>query len=149
MRVGGADAECAVWHILHTLLELLFDISRALYGDAPASHEKSYGSRLPAAYVIHTVGPVYRDGAQGEAELLASCYRASLELAARHGCRTVAFPAVSCGVYGYPLDEAADVSIRAVAAFLRGAEIPKRVRWVLLDPRAFEAYEASLLQAGG
>ena len=127
----------------------LLEECRGLGGCETGSAKITRGHRLPAAYVIHTVGPVYRDGAQGEAELLASCYRASLELAARHGCRTVAFPAVSCGVYGYPLDEAADISIRAVAAFLRGAEIPKRVRWVLLDPRAFEAYEASLLQAGG
>jgi O-acetyl-ADP-ribose deacetylase (regulator of RNase III) len=74
------------------------------------------GYRLPAKYVIHTVGPVWRDGTHGEPELLASCYRNSLKLAAQHGIRTIAFPAISCGIYGYPLDEAAEIAVRETRA---------------------------------
>lgn len=73
---------------------------------------------LPARYVIHTVGPVWRGGAQGEAERLASCYRRSLALAMENGCRTIAFPAISTGVYGYPPDAAARIAVTETAAFL-------------------------------
>ena len=76
------------------------------------------GFRLSAKYVIHTVGPVYRDGTHGEPELLAACYRNSLALAAENGCRSVAFPCISTGVYGYPLRDAAVIAIREVRAFL-------------------------------
>jgi O-acetyl-ADP-ribose deacetylase (regulator of RNase III) len=74
--------------------------------------------RLPARYVIHAVGPRYRDGQHGEAALLAGCYRNSLELAVGHGVRTIAFPAISCGIYGYPIPAAARIAIDTVAAFL-------------------------------
>ena len=74
------------------------------------------GYRLPAKCVIHTVGPVWRDGTRGEPELLASCYRNSLKLAAQHGVRTIAFPAISCGIYGYPLDDAAEIAVRETRA---------------------------------
>lgn len=70
------------------------------------------GYRLPARHVIHTVGPVWRGGTHGEPELLASCYRRSLAVAAENGVRTIAFPAISCGVYGYPLDAAAEIAVR-------------------------------------
>ena len=76
------------------------------------------GFRLSAKYVIHTVGPVYRDGAHGEPELLAACYRNSLALAVENGCHSVAFPCISTGVYGYPLRAAAEIAIREVRAFL-------------------------------
>src|SRR6267142_1722306 len=69
------------------------------------------GFRLPAKYVIHAVGPVWRGGTNGEPELLASCYRRSLEVAIENGVRTIAFPAISCGIYGYPIDAAADIAI--------------------------------------
>jgi len=78
------------------------------------------GCDLPAKFVIHTVGPVYRDGKHGEPELLAACYRNSLALAAENGCRTVAFPSISTGVYGYPAEEAAPIAIREAKAFLAG-----------------------------
>ena len=82
------------------------------------------GFRLPAKFVIHTVGPVYRDGLHGEPELLAACYRNSLALAAEHGCRSIAFPCISTGVYGYPIEEATRIAIREVRRFLyaEGAE---------------------------
>lgn len=76
------------------------------------------GCDLPAKFVIHTVGPVYRDGKHGEPELLAACYRNSLALAAENGCKTVAFPSISTGVYGYPAEEAAPIAIREAKAFL-------------------------------
>ena len=76
------------------------------------------GFKLPCKYVIHTVGPVYRDGTKGEAEKLANCYRNSLELACENGCRTVAFPCISTGVYGYPIEEASEIAVREVKAFL-------------------------------
>jgi len=76
------------------------------------------GYRLPAKFIIHTVGPVWRDGNSGEPELLASCYRRSMEIAAHYGVRTIAFPSVSTGVYGYPIEQAARVAINTVRAQL-------------------------------
>lgn len=76
------------------------------------------GYRLPARHVIHTVGPVWSGGQAGEAELLASCYRTSLDLADEHGCVSIAFPAISCGVYGYPVDAACRVAVAAVRDWL-------------------------------
>lgn len=73
------------------------------------------GYRLPAKHVIHTVGPVWHGGDRGEADLLASCYRSSLRLAEEHGVRTIAFPAISCGIYGYPVDAAAKIAVHEVA----------------------------------
>lgn len=80
------------------------------------------GYRLPARHVIHTVGPVWRGGTNGEAELLASCYRESLRLAMEHGLRTVAFPAISCGVYGYPIDAAAEIAVGEISRFVAAHE---------------------------
>ena len=76
------------------------------------------GFRLPAKFVIHTVGPVYRDGRHGEPDLLAACYRNSLALAAENGCRSIAFPCISTGVYGYPIEDAARIAVREVREFL-------------------------------
>ena len=76
------------------------------------------GFRLPAKFVIHTVGPVYRDGRHGEPELLAACYRNPLALAAEHACRSIAFPCISTGVYGYPIEDAAKIAVREVSEFL-------------------------------
>ena len=80
------------------------------------------GFKLPAKHVIHTVGPVYRDGQHGEPELLTACYRNSLALAVENGCRSIAFPCISTGVYGYPLEDAARIAVREVEAFLSPAE---------------------------
>lgn len=81
------------------------------------------GFRLPAKWVIHTAGPVWRGGGRGEADKLAACYRNTLALAEENGCRSVAFPCISTGVYGYPVEEAAEVAVREVRAFLRRAEM--------------------------
>jgi O-acetyl-ADP-ribose deacetylase len=91
------------------------------------------GFRLPARYVIHAVGPVWRGGAHGEAQLLASCYRRSLELAHTEELRSIAFPAISCGVYGYPIDEASEIAVREVRAFLDAHELPERAVLVAFD----------------
>ncbi len=91
---------------------------RSLGGCQTGDAKITKGYNLPARHVIHTVGPVYRDGRSGEPELLASCYRRSLEVARDNGLRTLAFPAISCGVFGYPVDEAASVAVRTVNAFV-------------------------------
>ena len=91
---------------------------RMLHGCATGEAKITRGYRLPAKYVIHTVGPVWRGGDQGEPELLASCYRRSLEVAVENDVRSIAFPAISCGIYGYPVDQAADVAVREVREFL-------------------------------
>ncbi len=78
------------------------------------------GYRLPARHVIHTVGPLWRGGARGEPQLLAACYRSSLSLAQRHGLKTIAFPAISCGVYGYPIEQACEIAVHETAAWLGG-----------------------------
>ena len=98
------------------------------------------GYKLPARYVIHTVGPVYEDGLQGESELLASCYSTSLELAAEYDCESVAFPAVSCGVYGYPLEDAAEVALTTVLEFLRASDRPRKVTFVLFNRDTHSAF---------
>lgn len=118
----------------------LLEECRTLGGCETGRAKITKAYRLPAQYVIHTVGPVWRGGTAGEAELLASCYRTSLELAREHGCASIAFPAVSCGVYGYPLEEAARVSLTAVHEYARSHSTPCLVRWVLLDASAYEAW---------
>ncbi|MDS4040792.1 MAG: O-acetyl-ADP-ribose deacetylase, partial [Candidatus Competibacter sp.] len=91
---------------------------RALGGCETGQAKITGGYRLPARHVIHTVGPVWQGGERGEPELLAACYRNSLRLAIERGVRTIAFPAISCGVYGYPPDQAARIAVREVRAFL-------------------------------
>jgi len=93
------------------------------------------GFNLPARYVIHTVGPVWRGGRNGEAELLASCYQSALTLARQHQLRSVAFPAISCGVYGYPLDEAAAIAVRETSAHLADFD---RLVLVAFDKAVYE-----------
>ena len=101
------------------------------------------GFNLPARHVIHTAGPVWRGGGHGEAELLASCYRTALALARQHQARSIAFPAISCGVYGYPLDAAAAVAVRESRA--RESEFD-RICLVAFDPDVHEALTTCLSQ---
>ena len=101
------------------------------------------GGRLKAKHVIHAVGPVY-SGQPKDAELLASAYFASLELCARRGIKTIAFPSISTGVYGYPVAEAAPLALRMVAAYLKDHPEISLVRFVLFDARTFSAYEQAL-----
>ncbi|MBI4795614.1 MAG: O-acetyl-ADP-ribose deacetylase [Deltaproteobacteria bacterium] len=102
------------------------------------------GGNLQARYVIHTVGPIYRDGHHREPELLASCYRESLKLASAKGIKTVAFPSISTGAYGYPLADAARIALKTVKEYLAAHPEIERVRFVLFGKAAFAAYEATL-----
>jgi len=122
----------------------IIEACRKLGGCAVGDAKITTGGRLPARFVIHTVGPVYRDGKEGEPAALASCYQRSLALALEHGLDSIAFPAISCGVYGYPVEDAAQVAVNTVADFLREHAAPKRVRFVLFDQRAFDAFSNAL-----
>jgi O-acetyl-ADP-ribose deacetylase (regulator of RNase III) len=102
------------------------------------------GFRLPARYVIHTVGPVWHGGDRGEPALLAACYRNSLALAARHGVQSIAFPAISCGVYGYPVDGAAQVAVRTVRECVQEPRMPREVVFACFGARVLAAYAAAL-----
>ena len=119
---------------------------RLLGGCATGDAKITTAGRLPARHVIHTVGPVYwRAGPQQAAALLASAYRRSLEVAAEHNLRSVAFPSISTGAYGYPIDEAAPVALRAVIDYLAAHDGPVRlVRFVLYGRPAYRAYEQAL-----
>ena len=109
----------------------------------------SVGGLLPASHVIHTVGPVWRGGRDGEPAALASCYRKSLQLAVDLDCKSVAFPAISTGVYGYPLDLAANVALKSVIDFLKWHKQPEDVRFVLFGEGTFGAFARSLeIQVG-
>ena len=101
------------------------------------------GGRMPAKYVIHTVGPIYRGGRQHEAETLASCYRECIEVADDHGIRSLAFPSISTGAYGYPVVEAAEIAVRTVANSLPSCAHLELVRFVLFDLATCEAYVQS------
>jgi len=116
----------------------------ALLGCKTGDAKITRGYKLPAKHVIHTVGPVYRDGKHGEPELLASCYRRSLETAVKHGCKTIAFPAISCGVYGYPLDEACSIAVREVRAFLANDQAIEQVTFVAFGQDVLAAYQQAL-----
>lgn len=114
-------------------------------GGCPTGHVVSTtAGTLFAKRVLHAVGPIWRGGQNGEPELLASCYREALTLAEREGLESVAFPSISTGVYGYPVDQAARVALTTVAASLRHARVVRRVRFVLFDDHTFSAYAAAL-----
>jgi O-acetyl-ADP-ribose deacetylase (regulator of RNase III) len=102
------------------------------------------GGRLPARHVIHTVGPVWQGGLKGEAETLARCYRASLALAAAHGLSSVAFPSISTGIYGYPVEQASRVALGAVREVLQAGSPLRVVRFVLFSRADFETYDKAL-----
>ena len=110
-------------------------------GDAKATT----GGRLPARYVIHTVGPVWHGGRSGEPELLASCYRRSLELALAHRLKSIAFPAISCGAYGYPLEEAIPIAIGTVRGFER-LDALDRVLFACAQRDVLAAYDRVLAE---
>jgi O-acetyl-ADP-ribose deacetylase (regulator of RNase III) len=116
-----------------------------LIGGCPTGEARiTRGYRLPAKHVIHTVGPVWRGGANGEPALLASCYRNSLSLAVANGVRSIAFPAISCGIYGYPIEDACAISVRETRAFLAETNAIERVLFVAFSAEVAEAWRAVL-----
>ncbi len=115
---------------------------RMLHGCKTGDAKLTEGFKLPARWVIHTVGPVWNDGERGERELLASCYRRSLEIAAAKGFETVAFPAISTGIYRFPADEAARIAVRTVAGFQ--ADAPAEVIFCCFDAASADRHRAAL-----
>jgi O-acetyl-ADP-ribose deacetylase (regulator of RNase III) len=122
----------------------LLEACRPLNGCETGQAKITPGFQLPARFVIHTAGPVWRGGMQGEPELLRNCYRNSLELALEHGCRSIAFPNISTGVYGYPKDLAADIAIDTVSGFLEEKRPDMEVSFVVFDPENFDLYNSRL-----
>ena len=119
---------------------------RTLHGCQTGQAKATPGYRLPARYVIHTVGPVWHGGGHGEAELLESCYENSLKLALELGCQTVAFPAISTGVYRYPPEEAAHIAVETVRRFLTEHPEGPAVTFVCFNEAAQAAYRRELGQ---
>ncbi|MBN1514984.1 O-acetyl-ADP-ribose deacetylase [Candidatus Sumerlaeota bacterium] len=125
----------------------LLEECRKLNGCRTGEAKITGGHQLRAKYVIHTVGPVWGGGTRGEAALLASCYRTSLALAAERQLQSVAFPAISCGVYGYPWRDAAMIAVREVCAFLKENPEPQKVIFCCFDHEMFEIYQGTLADA--
>ena len=121
---------------------------RTLGGCPTGEARITKGYRLPAKFVIHTVGPIWRDGNRGEPELLASCYRSALRLAVEHGARTVAFPSISTGVYGFPISRAAPIAIETVQEFLAGDQFLEEVRFVCFSAADYRVYRQELQRRG-
>ena len=127
----------------------LLEECRTLGGCRTGEARITKGYSLPARWVIHTVGPVWRGGDHDEDELLASCYRKSLALAREHGITTVAFPAISTGVYGFPMDRAARIAVREAKHFLQNDAALEKVILVCYDKRAYDIFTAALGAAKG
>lgn len=141
--LGGGGVDGAIHRAAGP--ELLAEC-QTLGGCQTGSAKITRGYKLPAKYVIHAVGPVYRGGRGGEAELLTGCYRTAMKLALENGIRSIAFPAISCGIYGYPLAEAAAIAISEVADVLRDHNEIEQVVFVLFDQRAFDVYNSTYQQ---
>ena len=135
--LGGGGVDGAIHRAAG--LELLEECRRL--GGCPTGEARITGGyRLPARYVIHTVGPVWRGGGHREPELLASCYRNSLDLAVEHGLRTIAFPAISCGIYGYPIEAAAEIAVGETRAFLNVHSEIESVTFALFGDELLDVY---------
>ncbi len=119
-----------------------------LGGCATGDAKLTRGYRLPARYVIHTVGPVWRGGAHGEPELLASCYRRSLAIAQAHALSTLAFPAISCGAFGYPLEAAVAIAVREIIAGTEAHGAFERIVLACFGRATLDAYRLALARAG-
>jgi len=117
---------------------------RTLGGCPPGEAKITRGYRLPARFVIHTVGPVWRGGKHREAETLANCYRSSLQLAVENGIKTIAFPAISCGAYGYPIPDATQIALKSVRDFVATDDRIDKVTFVLWGEDIYDAYRQLL-----
>lgn len=127
----------------------LLEECRLLHGCKTGQAKITKGYRLPARHVIHTPGPVWSGGNKGEEKLLADCYENSLRLAASHGCRTVAFPSISTGIYRFPLEKASVIAVRTILSFCREHAEIEEVQMVCFDERTRKFYEKALSQLVG
>jgi O-acetyl-ADP-ribose deacetylase len=125
----------------------LLEECRRLGGCETGEARITGGHNLPAKFVIHTVGPVWHGGGHSEPELLAACYRNSFELALKNGVKTIAFPAISCGVYGYPIAEAVEIAVRETRDFLSGHDEVERVIFACFGADVHQAYLDALARA--
>ena len=142
--LGGGGVDGAIHRAAGPeLLEECRKLDGCVTGQAKIT--KAY--RLPAKSVIHTVGPIWRDGRHGEDELLASCYRSCFALAEEHGVRTIAFPSISTGAYGFPMDRAARIAVRETKKFLEGHTSVERVLLVCFGKSACEIHSQALGEA--
>lgn len=139
--LGGGGVDGAIHRAAGP--ELLAEC-RTLGGCPTGEARITRGYRLPARFVIHAVGPVWRGGGHGEDELLASCYRQSLDLAVRHGVRTIAFPSISTGAYGFPMERAAGIAVREVRAFLTNHPEILEARLVCFGAEALQIHQQAL-----
>jgi O-acetyl-ADP-ribose deacetylase (regulator of RNase III) len=135
--LGGGGVDGAIHRAAGT--ELLAEC-RTLGGCQPGEAKITRGYALPARFVIHTVGPVWRGGERDEPEILANCYRSSLQLAVKNGLKTIAFPAISCGAYGYPIPEAAQIAVKTIRNFLATQDKIDKVIFVLWGEDIYDAY---------
>jgi O-acetyl-ADP-ribose deacetylase (regulator of RNase III) len=141
--LGGGGVDGAIHRAAGP--ELLSEC-RLLHGCQTGQAKLTRGYRLPARYIIHTVGPVWHGGEHGERELLASCYRSCFALARKHGLRTLAFPAISCGVYRFPLNLAVEIAIRETAAELRKDDAIEQVIFACFDETVYASYRRTAQQ---
>lgn len=139
--LGGGGVDGAIHRAAGP--ELLAEC-QALGGCATGQAKITRGYKLPAKWVIHTVGPVWQDGLHDEPELLASCYRSCFALVEQHGIKTVAFPAISAGVYGFPMDRAARIAVRETKQYLERNQTVEKVILVCFGASALKNYETAL-----
>jgi O-acetyl-ADP-ribose deacetylase (regulator of RNase III) len=144
--LGGGGVDGAIHRA--TGLELLAEC-RALGGCPTGQAKITRGYKLPAKWVIHTVGPVWHDGHHGEDELLASCYRSCFALVEQHGIKTVAFPSISTGAYGFPMDRAARIAMRETKHFLERNQLVEQMVLVCFGAAALEIHKRVLTEIRG
>ncbi len=139
--LGGGGVDGAIHRAAGP--ELLAEC-RTLGGCKPGEAKLTRGYRLPARFVIHTPGPVWHGGQRGEPKILANCYRSSLQLATENGIKTIAFPAISCGAYGYPIPDAAKIAVKTAQDFLETEDKIDKVIFVLWGEDIYDAYRQLL-----